>query len=333
MRKRTFPCALSELRGAAYGNTDMSKSLPTELELAAAKSARHTDGLRLTALILWYTTSILLIAALAGVAYASIAAPAVDIDHSVAALLEAQGVKQPAIIAHIDLTQPFETVSPWTLVIVRESVPPPHVEDLEHGPISVCIAGSRVPDCSARLYNQVDSQYSWFNTPYELLDSRVVYAGRNNRRPMLLIRVCGAPSGDGDCAIATALYGYDRRADRFYQAFLNVTGRNRNQATRFVESGPLRGHVIVDYPTENAPYSYWIEVYQPGTSEHYVRVLRYRGHTGYGDGNSLAVADSEMPEILRRLDLWRPGDALPVPPANSDNCAHPVMRKREEWCK
>lgn len=113
----------------------------------------------------------------------------------------------------------------------------------------------------------------------------------------------------------------------------NVTGSNNNQATRFVETGPLLGDVIVDYPTENAPYTYWIEVYRLGTSERYFRVLRYRGDTAYGDGNQLAVIDSQMPETLRRLGLWRPGDALPVPANRSEECTHPVMRKREEWCK
>jgi len=48
-------------------------------------------------------------------------------------------------------------------------------------------------------------------------------------------------------------------------------------------------------------------------SEQYGRILRYRGLTGYSDGNPLAVADSEMPEILRRLGLWQPGEPLPVP--------------------
>lgn len=82
---------------------------------------------------------------------------------------------------------------------------------------------------------------------------------------------------------------------------LPLTGRNNNQETRFVERGPLQGNVIVDYPTQDAPYTYWIEVYNAGESSQYVQILRYRGRTGYGDGNPLAVADSEMPEILRRL--------------------------------
>ena len=112
-----------------------------------------------------------------------------------------------------------------------------------------------------------------------------------------------------------------------------LTGRNNNQATRFVESGPLQGDVIVDNPTENAPYTYWIEVYRAEDSGQYDRILRYRGLTHYGDGNPLAVADSEMPEILHRLGLWQTGDPLPVPALLPQNCRHLFMRNSEEWCK
>jgi hypothetical protein len=140
-------------------------------------------------------------------------------------------------------------------------------------------------------------------------------------------------SGNGDCEIATALYQYEKVTDRFVRVFLNLTGRNNNQATRFVESGPLQGDVIVNNPTENAPYTYWIEVYRAESSGQYERILRYRGRTGYGDGNPLAVADSEMPEILRHLGLWHPGDALPVPIHLPQGCTDLFMRNGEEWCK
>jgi len=173
----------------------------------------------------------------------------------------------------------------------------------------------------------------WFDTPYHLFAGSVVYANRNKSNPLLFLKVCGATSGDGDCGIATALYHYDRAADRFIRVFLNLTGRNNNQVTRFVERDPLQGDVIVDNPTENAPYAYWIEVYRAEDSGQYGRILRYRGHTVYSDGNPLAVADSEMPEILRRLGLWHPGDPLPVPAHLPQGCSHLFMRHGEEWCK
>jgi len=256
-----------------------------------------------------------------------------ELDHLIITKLTSEGATKPEIIAHIDLTSPFKTLTPWTFVIARDNAPPPNADDLEHGALSLCFAKGLVPDCSEKLFPQDDTEYSWFHTPYDLRDTRVVYAGDKGTSPLLLIQLCGAYSGNGDCGIATALYDYDRRADRFRRVFLNFTAKNRNQATRFVESGPLRGNVIVDYPTDNAPYTYWIEVHRPAASGLYTRVLRYRGHTGYGDGNRLAVADSEMPEILRRVGLWRPGDALPVPPSLSKECPHPIMRRLEEWCQ
>ena len=64
-------------------------------------------------------------------------------------------------------------------------------------------------------------------------------------------------------------------------------------------------------------------------------VLSHR--TGFrnwrGDGNPLAVIDSEMPETLRRLGLWKEGDALPVPPRMPQRCTLLVMRKGVEWCE
>ena len=158
-------------------------------------------------------------------------------------------------------------------------------------------------------------------------------ANPNQSSPLLFLKVCGEVSGDGDGAIAAALYMYDKGTDRFIRVFLNLTGRNNNQATRFVESGPLQGDVIVDNPTENAPYTYWIEVYRAEDSGKYGRILRYRGHTGYSDGNPLAVADSEMPEILHRLGLWHPGDPLPVPAHLPEGCRDLFMLHSEEWCK
>jgi hypothetical protein len=183
------------------------------------------------------------------------------------------------------------------------------------------------------MYQQVRSEMPWFDTPYHLFAGSVVYANQNKLSPLLFLKVSGAASGDGDCGIATALYTYDKSNDRFLRVFLNLTGRNNNQATRFVESGPLQGDVIVDNPTENAPYTYWIEVYRVGDSGQYGQILRYRGHTGYADGNPLAVIDSEMPAILHRLGLWQPGDPLPAPAHLPQGCHHLFMRHGEEWCR
>jgi hypothetical protein len=265
-------------------------------------------------------------------------ASAPDIEHPVIETLQSRGAKRPIIISYLNLTKAFGTVSQWALVTAQDKQPPPEEELAsaeDHGSITVCFVNVLVADCSASFYPPTTGEWRWFNTPFYVFNSKVVYvgAGAGDGVPALLLQLCGARSGDGNCEQATALYEYDRRGNSFHRVFLNLLeGSNENQAARFVESGPLRGDIIVDYPTFNGSH-YWIEVYRPGPSERYVRVLRYRSHTGYGDGNGLAVADSEMPEILRRLGLWRPGGALPPPLFFSGaECPHRVMRKGEEWC-
>jgi hypothetical protein len=121
--------------------------------------------------------------------------------------------------------------------------------------------------------------------------------------------------------------------ERFRVVFFNMTGRNNNEETRLVDSGPLLGSVIVTYPTSNAPFTYFVEIYQRTPESAYSQVLKYRGHTGYGDGNPLAVIDSEMPEMLGRLGHWKTGDELPVPPLMPRGCTRLVMRKGVEWCE
>lgn len=253
-------------------------------------------------------------------------------DRSILATLSHQGITKPTILSHIDLAEPFETVTQWTFVAVQDIGKPIDESDDDQGPVSLCLVKAARPDCAQHLYKQVGSKLPELE-PHHLFTGKVVYAHPNKSKPLLLLAVCGPMIFDGNCEIATALYRYDNGADRFRRVFLNLTGRNNNESTWFVERGPLQGDVIVNYPTENAPYTYWIEVYRADDSEKYVQILRYRGHTGYSDGNPLAVADSEMPEILRRLGLWHPGDELPVPDHLPQGCRNLSMRNQEEWCK
>jgi len=260
------------------------------------------------------------------------AIPPQEIDRSVIAALSHQGVTKPKVVSHIDLTGPFGTATQWTFVAIQDDGHP--IDDFEdHGPIFLCLVKAASPDCIQHFYEQVSSDMPELDTPYHLFAGNIVYANQNKSNPLLLVKVCGAQGPNGNCGIATALYRYDKGTDRFIRVFLNLTGRNNNQDTRFVESGPLQGDVIVDNPTENAPYTYWIEVFRAGDSGQYGQILRYRGHTGYSDGNQLAVADSEMPEILHRLGLWKPGDPLPAPAHLPQGCRHLFMRNGEEWCK
>ena len=256
------------------------------------------------------------------------------VDRAVVADLSKAGVQEPKVISDVDLTVPFRTLSQWRLAIVRENgPPPPQAASVEvHGPLTVCFVKGVTPYCARRFSWKIAGEPRWFTTAYNLLAARVVYAGRNHRGPLLLLRMCSVLNAYGNCGTATELYRYERGSDRFVREFLNIKGRNNNPATRFVQRGPLRGDIIVDYPTAHAPYRYWIEVYKAGKSGRYVRILRYRGHTGYADGNLLQVPDSEMAEIFRHLGLWHRGDPLPVPAHLPEGCSGVVLRDQEEWC-
>jgi hypothetical protein len=125
------------------------------------------------------------------------------------------------------------------------------------------------------------------------------------------------------------ILAYRSRAHRFEQIFKEQFGGNMNQEARYVISGPLKGAMITVHPTNNAPFGYWVSVHGLTADYRYKQLLRYRSATTYGDGNPLAVIDSEMPNILLRLGLWRPGQPLPLP---AGRCPHPHLVKTELWC-
>jgi hypothetical protein len=170
-------------------------------------------------------------------------------------------------------------------------------------------------------------------TFHVLLASKVVFSGPGRTLPLLEIKICMNRGANGNCGVSTYLFAYDRKTERFRVVFFNMSGRNNNEETRVVENGPLLGSVIFAYPTSDAPFTYFVEVYKRASDIEYSLALRYRGHTSYGDGNPLAVIDSEMPETLRRLGLWKTGDALPVPPRMPGGCTRLMMRKGVEWCE
>ncbi|HEX5352719.1 MAG TPA: hypothetical protein VFW60_01430 [Rhodanobacteraceae bacterium] len=274
-----------------------------------------------------------------GLALPSVAAaaaaplPKAEVERAVVHALPAWHGKTAKVIKYLDLTHSFETVSQWALVAARDPTPaPPDVALLGNdSPIAICFVKILAPKCS-EVRGHADKQ--WFDMTNALDTVAVVFAGPSPARPLLMLKTCSAHGLNGSCDIRTALFAYERKKDTFRQVFVNDSGgSNNNQAARFVEHGPLQGDVIVDYPTDHTPYTYWIEVYAPTKSGRYARILRYRGHTGYGDGNRLPVADSEMPEILGKLGLWKPGDALPVPEQMPEGCGRLVLRRGEEWCK
>jgi len=137
-------------------------------------------------------------------------------------------------------------------------------------------------------------------------------------------------AGDGGQAVVTQLFKYDRANDRFERVYSQETGTNNNEEVRFVSNGPLAGRVVFVEPTSNAPFGYWVTINAPDAGDAYKQVLRYRSATRYGDGNRLAVIDSEMASIQQRLGLWRAGAPLPLP---AGPCPKPRLVRMELWCE
>lgn len=246
----------------------------------------------------------------------------------IASLPKLQG-KGANVVADLDLTKAFGTRTRWTFVaaILAGS----HFDGADGGPVAggalgECFVDGLTPHC---MYGKPKTASDWFSTPIGLYSAKIVFRGADRTLPLLMVSSGSALGGDGSHAIFTQLFTYDRRLNQFKRVFSRATGSNSNQKTRFLEQGPLRGDVVVDEPTSSAPYGYWMSVYTWNGSDSYSLVLRYRSATHYGDGNRLAVIDSEMPGILRRLGLWKSGDPLPAP----SGCTRPALRHGEEWCQ
>ena len=263
------------------------------------------------------------------------------IDQAVISKLSAQFGIKSKVIVHLELTQTFQTKSRWSLVVAKQPDEESSVEDgggNRIGAVSLCFVENDEPDCSEEMFlakyrEEKVSFVSGEPTFHELIASDVVFSGPGGTLPLLKIKSCMNRGANGNCGVSTFLFAYDQKAERFHVVFFNMSGRNNNEETRVVENGPLLGSVIVAYPTSDAPFTYFVDVYKRTPDSEYSLALRYRGHTGYGDGNPLAVIDSEMPETLRRLGLWKTGDALPVPPRMPGECTLLVIGKGVEWCE
>jgi len=234
----------------------------------------------------------------------------------------------------LSLTQPFDAASQWALVATKETDLQGTDEIVDPNPVTICFVRSNVPDCSEKALfpisdGDADNHGRLF---HNFLEARIVYAAADRTSPLLLLKTCSWAGGNGNCGIYTFLFAYDRARDKFDLVFHDIVPRNNNGTTRFVETGSLLGDVVSATPTSNAPYGYFVSVYRRDAAAHYAQVLRYRSKTHYNDGNRLSVVDSEMPEILRRLGLWKPGDPLPIPFAKPADCTKLTLIKGEEWC-
>jgi len=235
----------------------------------------------------------------------------------------------------LDLATPFHTRSAWRFVATEG----PPTEDFgggaAPGALTLCLhRGLRGPCVSDPVTLPLDAptpDYAIAWEPHYLKTAKIVYPHGQDAPPLLLIVTGSLNSGDGDQVVSTQLIAYDAGQDTFHRIFGQSTGHNNNEEIRFVVDGPLQGSVISAEPQERLPYGYWIVVHQLTSAGEYHQVLRYGSATHYGDGNPLAVIDSEMPNIERRLGLWKPGDPIPVPSGKA--CSKPILRHTELWCE
>lgn len=247
--------------------------------------------------------------------------------------LAAQRTAQPAlqgqVIARLDLAKPFATLSPWQFFAAQG----PSVEDAggneAPGEITPCLTGDNGRTCHAAPGKalRIPQAEDVFAVPHFI--NRLAVVQPRADLPLLLLELASFHAGNGDQRIAMQLYAYDKAKDDFTLAFEHRTGRNNNQEIRYVEAGPLKGDIVTSDPTSDAPYGYWIAVHRLTPSAQYRQILRFRSATTYGDGNPLAVIDSEMPNIQRRLGLWRDGTPLPLP---AGKCPRPHLVRMALWC-
>jgi hypothetical protein len=239
---------------------------------------------------------------------------------------------------NFDLTKPFHTRSPWRFVVTEG----PQVKDYGDvdapGKLIICLQKGTTGSCISDPVNlplrktTPDDPIAW--EPHYLIAVKVIYPQGPKAAPFLLIVTGSLLSGDSDQIVSTLLITYDAEKDAFRRVYGKSTGHNNNQEIRFIPDGPLRGSVITAEPQEYLPYGYWIVVNRLTPERAYRQVLRYASATRYNDGNPLAVIDSEMPNIERRLGLWKPGEPLPVPSdAGGKPCRRATLRHDELWCE
>lgn len=237
------------------------------------------------------------------------------------------------VISNVALSGPFATRSAWRFTATQG----PDIDDpvgapgdTAPGAISLCLGRGASSACDPQLLGRIptNSPDDLFSEVHFLDDARIVHDAAG--RPLLLVRTASVHSGDGDQLILTQALAYRRSADQFVRVYSDTTGRNRNEEVRFIETGALKGDIISAEPTENAPFGFWIVVNRPDSADVYRQVLRYRSATRYGDGNPLAVIDSEMANIEQRLGVWRTGSPLPLP---AGACPTPHLVKMELWCR
>lgn len=247
----------------------------------------------------------------------------------------AQSIK-PSVISDIDLSKPFSTREAWQFTATQgPSVAGDTPSGLgeEPGQIQLCLRPSPSASCDPQLLNDLRAPAytkDSYSQPHYLKTVNIVYPRGRAEQPVLFVQTASMYSGDGGQLVLTQVLAYENSQNHFVRIYRYTTGgRNENAEVRYISSGRLKGDIISVEPTENAPYGYWVTVNALTPQYTYKTVLHYRSATHYGDRNPLAVVDSEMPNIQRRLGYWKPGMPLPLPPRG---CPKPRLVHMELWC-
>jgi hypothetical protein len=220
-------------------------------------------------------------------------------------------------ISTTDLKERFRTRSNW-LFLIRQGPPQDRgAGDVVPGGLHFCFTNGSNQNCS-------DGGFS-FNA---LDSSRVEYPTPGSRQPILVVRLIDHYSATGG-GRSTLIWTYNAATDQFEKVFGRSVSQNTNSEIRVITDGPLAGDIVTVVDGGRPAYRYHITVYrldEAGTRE----LLSYDGHSKYNDGNAMPVIDAEMPEIEKRLGLWKPGDPLPVPVRTQ--CRSLEMKHDVEWC-
>ena len=199
----------------------------------------------------------------------------------------------------------------------------------EPGQIQLCLRATPSAACDPRLQSAPAFPLATTTLRLIISRSRSFILADAPSKPLLFVRTRSLHGGNGSQLVFTQMLAYENAQDRFVRIYQYTTGTNGNQEVRFIGSGRLQGDIISVDPTENAPYGYWVTVNVLTPQYTYKTALRYRSATRYGDGNPLAVIDSEMPNIEQRLGYWKSGMTLPLP---TGSCPRPRLIRMELWC-
>src|SRR5581483_11686672 len=107
------------------------------------------------------------------------------IDRAVISKLSAQFGINSKVVTHLDLTQPFQTKSKWSLVVAKQPDEESSATDglgEREGAISLCFVENDEPDCSEEMFlaKYREEKISFDSGPgpfYELLASDIVFSG------------------------------------------------------------------------------------------------------------------------------------------------------------